>query len=389
MSGSGHKHKKEKKKKSKKSSKSKKHKKEKKKRKSKKRKHSSSSDSESESNDDQRKRKRDDNDSDTDSDSDSDNSEDQWIEKGAEQVKKTNEASSVREDWLGGLSSITTFSREPKPDTQKKAANNTANSYDPAKSVRELNPYWKDGGGGLPKTFSKPKNDSDDDNDSYRIQQNDKERRSNWRKKNETCISTNAAPSTSKQRRRSGERELSQRKPRSSSSSSSSDRDSVKSDQKSPQPQESVQREHFLTDHQMNELGAKLVKAELLGNEELVNELKGKLEKAREYRKTQKAEVMSKSYERRSDNRKHHDKEKEDILLTATNSKGFSRPVAQSHKNDDPWGGRSGRKTKKSKPAETHMDGERVRFFADDDKYDIKQMVRPIQFHTFICGKPI
>lgn len=359
---SGHKKKKEKKsKKSKKSSKSKKEKKEKKKRKSKKHKNSSS-DGESS---DEEPRKRGQQEYSDSSDSDTDSEEDAWVEK----TDKKDEMPTKREDWLGGLTSITTFSKEAKPE--KKNENKSSISYDPAKSVRELNPYWKDGGGGLPKQFSKPKNDSDDE-DSYRRQQ--AVRRSNWKKKTEPVATE--APSTS--RRRSVEKSS-----RRSSSSESSKSD--KSPDRSQQQEVTAQREHFLTDHQMNELGAKLVKAELLGNDELVNELKGKLEKAREYRSTHKTEVLSKTFERRNEPKRN--KEKEDVLLTATNSKGYSRPVAKSFKDDsDLWGGRSGRKAKKSKPAETHLGGERVRYFADDDKYDIKQMVR---YHGILSSPEI
>lgn len=363
MSGS-HKQKKEKKKKSKKSSKSKKQKKEKKKRKSKKRKYSSSSGSDSEysSDEEPRKRRKDSESSGSDSESD----EDEWVEKSVKE--KVNEMPLEREDWLGGLSSISTFSKEPKPE--KKDEKKGSIAYDPAKCSRELNPYWKDGGEGLPKPFSKPKNDSGDDDYHYRSAPKETERRSNWRKKAETVTSSssNRSPKNhSTNRRRS----------RSISSSSSKSSASDKSPKRKISPPVDVvasQRDHFLTDHQMNELGAKLLKAEMLGNDELVNELKEKLEKAREYRSTKKAEVMSKTYERRNDQHKR-EKANEDVLLTATNSKGYSRPVTKSHNDSDLWGGRSGRKAKKAKPVETHMDGERVRFFADDDKYNIKDMV--------------
>lgn len=364
-----HKQKKEKKKKSKKSSKSKKQKKEKTKRKSKKRKCSSSSGSHSEYSSDEKPRKRR-KDSDS-SDSDSGSNDDEWVEKSVNE--KGDEKPLVREDWLGGLSSVSTFSKEPKKD--KKDEKKASIAYDPAKCARELNPYWKDGGEGLPKQFSKPKNYSDDDDYDYHSARKETERRSNWRKKTETVTSGAASSS-----RRTPERASSNRsgRNRSKSSSSKSSASNESPERKVTPPQEvAQQRHHFLTDHQMNELGAKLLKAEMLGNDDLVKELKDKLEKAREYRSTKKSEVMSATYERRNDHKR--DKSKGDVLLTATNSKGYSRPVTKSYNNDsDLWGGRSGRKAKKSKPVETHMDGERVRFFADDDKYNIKDMVGPI-----------
>lgn len=369
----GHKQKKEKKKKSIKSSKTKKQKKEKKKRKSKKREYSSSSGSDDKySSDVEPRKRRKDSDS---SDSDSESNEDEWVEKSVKE--KVNEKPIEREDWLGGLSSISTFSKEPKKE--KKDEKKGTIAYDPAKFARELNPFWKDGGDGLPKQFSKPKNDSDDDDyNHYRSAPKETERRSNWRRKAETV--TNATTSSSK---RSPENPSANRRRRSRSTSSSSTNSDESHERKtSPLPPAEVapQRDHFLTDHQMNELGAKLLKAEMLGNDELVQELKEKLEKAREYRSTKKAEVLSKAYERRNDQHKR-EKSKEDVLLTATNSKGYSRPVTKSHNDSDLWGGRSGRKAKKAKPVETHMDGERVRFFADDDKYNIKDMVSQIYLH--------
>lgn len=366
------KQKKEKKKKSKKSGKSKKQKKEKKKRKSKKRNHSSSSESHSEYSSDEEPRKRQ-KDSES-SHSDSESNEDEWIEKSVKE--KINEKPLEREDWLGGLSSISTFSKEPKKE--KKDEKKGTIAYDPAKCARELNPYWKDGGDGLPNPFSKPKNDSDDDDYHYRNAPKETKRCSNWRKKGGPVTSTIISSS----RRSSEKAPTNRRKSRSTSSSSKSSASAESPERRATPPPEEIapQRDHFLTDHQMNALGAKLLKAEMLGNDELVKELKEKLEKAREYRSTKKAEIMSKTYERRNEHHKR-DQSKEDVLLTATNSKGYSRPVTKFHNDSDLWGGRSGRKAKKAKPMETHMDGERVRFFADDDKYNIKDMVRQIYFH--------
>lgn len=123
----------------------------------------------------------------------------------------------------------------------------------------------------------------------------------------------------------------------------------------------------FLTDQQMNELGAKIISAEINGNDTLVNQLQDKLNRARKYREAHKHELLNAP-------QKESNPESEDILLTSTNSQGFSKPLQRSTaKPSDPWGGRS--KKKCNKKVETHAAGERVRYFADDDKYDIKQMV--------------
>jgi len=43
-------------------------------------------------------------------------------------------------------------------------------------------------------------------------------------------------------------------------------------------------------------------------------------------------------------------------------------------------------KRKKDRPTETHKDGERVRYFPDDDKHSLKSMVCII-YHTYLFSK--
>lgn len=377
---------KKKEKKSKKSKKlkkaSKKHKKEKKK--SKKKRNSSSNESDDSTEDEERlskrKPKRKHFSDVSSSNSSSDSEEDEWVEKSDNtepapetETKKKYDASVQRDDWLGGLSSITTFARSKEPKENKKEERKGIDSYDPGKCARELNPYWKDGGDGLPKAFAKPSYDSDDDQKdvrrSYQPKPIARERQSNWKKKPEP----QNAPSTSAAKQDRDSRRDYRRPSRTSSSSSS------RSPSPDPKPKEEskpvASRDDFLTDQQMNELGAKLVKAEIMGNDDLATELKEKLERARKFRTEHKSEVLAKSYERRAGGSSQNKREKEEkVMLSTTNSKGQSRPVASFRDDSDLWGGRAGRKAKKQK-VETHMDGERVRYFADDDRYDIKRMV--------------
>ncbi|KAJ9599751.1 hypothetical protein L9F63_026401 [Diploptera punctata] len=104
-----------------------------------------------------------------------------------------------------------------------------------------------------------------------------------------------------------------------------------------------------LSDKEMNELGAKLVKAEILGNEELMNELRSKLEAARTAW-TLKPDAAA---------------EEEVVVLTRTDSKGLVCPLQQAET--------SGGSCKKQK-VETHRDGSRVHYFADDDKYSLQDL---------------
>ena len=54
------------------------------------------------------------------------------------------------------------------------------------------------------------------------------------------------------------------------------------------------------------------------------------------------------------------------MILTRTDSKGMSRPIQADVANE-------GKSRKKGK-VQTHAEGQRVRYFADDDRYDLKQM---------------
>lgn len=201
--------------------------------------------------------------------------------------------------------------------------------YNPRESVRELNPYWKDNGDGLPSVskFKKPSEETDDyrDRGSYKSSSS---RSSNWRK---------------------------------------SDKSTTKNDTRQTEAitvtnvVEEECKVSVMTDKELNVLAAKLVKAEIMGNTKLISELKEKLEQARK--------VHS--------NTKSTHKEQEEILLTRTDSKGYSRPV----KMQSDYGESSGTRHKKQK-IETHSDGQRVRYFADDDKYSLKQMFENEKFST-------
>uniref|UniRef100_A0A2S2PA61 CWF19-like protein 2 n=1 Tax=Schizaphis graminum TaxID=13262 RepID=A0A2S2PA61_SCHGA len=111
-----------------------------------------------------------------------------------------------------------------------------------------------------------------------------------------------------------------------------------------------------LTESELNALAAKQIKAEIMGNKKLAEELKQKLDLARDYASKQNYTT-------------NKTKQKEEfVLLTRTSSKGYSYPVkqAQVDKNDG--------KRKKREKVLTHEDGKRVRYFDDDDKYSLKSM---------------
>ncbi|XP_033631747.1 CWF19-like protein 2 [Asterias rubens] len=160
----------------------------------------------------------------------------------------------------------------------------------------------------------------------------------------------------------------------SSSSSSESDSSSDTEGEKSPSPPP-----RSLSEAEMNQLGAKIVRAELMGNEDLAKRLKAQLEGGRQAkaaqttkgpeRKGQQAQGSKTSKEAGSEN------EQEEVVLTLTDRTGQSWPVPEQtglESND------KGRKRKKKKQIMvTHdKDGKRERYFGDDDQQELKDMVR-------------
>lgn len=382
--------------KKKKSKKSKKVKKEKKvKKKKKKRSSSSSSDSSSEE-ERIRKKKKKKNFSETSSSSSDSSNADEWIEKGSaakkgsvakkpELIAKSTEPPKplVREDWLGGIM-LPTFSKEDVNPNPKKEVRKGIDAYDPAKSALELNPHWKGGSGGLPQ-FRKPGSDSEDDNRRRKLYSRGSEmsrsgeRSSGWRKSGNNKQTDSYSRRRSRSRSHSRSRSSRSRRSRSKSprrrhrqrSTSNSSSSPSHSRSRSPRKQDRSRASGsdagtVLTDQEINDLAASQIKAQISGNTELADELQIKLEKARQLRKAQQEEHKAQFGQSSRDG-------DDDVLLTTTNSKGASRPFQNSE--SDLWGGRAGRKAKKQK-VETHIDGERIRYFADDDKYNLKQMVR-------------
>ncbi|XP_068612778.1 CWF19-like protein 2 [Brachionichthys hirsutus] len=126
----------------------------------------------------------------------------------------------------------------------------------------------------------------------------------------------------------------------------------------------------LLSEEEMNRLGAKLVKAEIMGNTAVVEKLKSQLDaaqKAKENHATRKKlqeAVQSKEVAGDAS-------EDKDILLFRTDESGRAWPIGGPSGRQEPRGGR-----RKKKPIETHVDGQRVRYFQGDDDVGLKEMVR-------------
>lgn len=100
-----------------------------------------------------------------------------------------------------------------------------------------------------------------------------------------------------------------------------------------------------------------MIKAELLGNKDLAARLKDKIERAKEAKKQTKERPKV--------------QREETAILTLTGPSGLSRPITE---KEEPDRRRGSDKKNKKRRVETHVDGERTRYYPDDDKYDIKTM---------------
>jgi hypothetical protein len=67
--------------------------------------------------------------------------------------------------------------------------------------------------------------------------------------------------------------------------------------------------------------------------------------------------------------------EEETVILTRTDSRGFVRPIQQVGQHAKLVGSR-----RRKQKIETHAEGKRVRYFADDDKYSLRDLVSFLDF---------
>ncbi|TNN01926.1 hypothetical protein fugu_011308 [Takifugu bimaculatus] len=127
---------------------------------------------------------------------------------------------------------------------------------------------------------------------------------------------------------------------------------------------------NLLTEEDMNKLGAKLVKAEIMGNTAMIEKLKSQLEAAHKVKESHATQMKLRetSTTKQDDGSSILDQE---VLLFRTDDSGRAWPVAAPSGAVEPHRGRG-----KKKQIETHVEGQRVRYFQDDDQVGLKEMVR-------------
>ncbi|XP_051933703.1 CWF19-like protein 2 isoform X2 [Hippocampus zosterae] len=126
----------------------------------------------------------------------------------------------------------------------------------------------------------------------------------------------------------------------------------------------------LLSEEEMNKLGAKMVKAEIMGNKAMVEKLKAQLDAAQKAKESHAA--RKKLHETAKSNQVAGcSTEEQEVLLFRTDQAGQAWPLNPLSGPQEPHGGR-----RKKKAIETHVDGQRVRYFQDDDSVGLKEMVR-------------
>lgn len=103
-----------------------------------------------------------------------------------------------------------------------------------------------------------------------------------------------------------------------------------------------------ITQNDLNHLASRLLKAEIMGDNKLVEQLKKELDQARKLFQT-------------------NGPDKEEMLIQ-NNRQGLAKPL------EAPSSDYYTNERRRKKTAETHSDQKRVRYFPDDDKYSLQQM---------------
>ncbi|KAI5766508.1 CWF19L2 [Gulo gulo luscus] len=119
---------------------------------------------------------------------------------------------------------------------------------------------------------------------------------------------------------------------------------------------------HILSVDEKNKLGARIIKAEMMGNMELAEQLKAQLEKANKFKET---------VTQRSSKGSGVENEDQEVILVKTDQSGQVWPL---HTPGKPLESKAGRR--KRQMASTHEEKERVRYFHDDDNLSLNDLVK-------------
>ncbi|MBZ3878956.1 CWF19-like protein 2, partial [Sciurus carolinensis] len=120
---------------------------------------------------------------------------------------------------------------------------------------------------------------------------------------------------------------------------------------------------HILSIDEKNKLSARIIKAEMMGNMELAEQLKAQLEKANKFKETE-TQISSKKSGLENE-------EQQEVILVRTDDSGRVWPV---NTPGEPLEAKAGRR--KGQKVSTHDQKERVRYFPDDDHLSLNDLVK-------------
>ncbi|CAH6780001.1 CWF19-like protein 2 [Phodopus roborovskii] len=126
----------------------------------------------------------------------------------------------------------------------------------------------------------------------------------------------------------------------------------------------------ILSVDEKNKLGAKIIKAEMMGNMELAEQLKAQLKEANKFKETT-TQISTK--------RSGVEHEDEEVILTRTDEYGRTWPVNIPRETLDVKA-----KRRKRQKVSTHEDKERIRYFPDDDHLSLSDLVKNEKMRTDI-----
>ncbi|XP_021062482.1 CWF19-like protein 2 isoform X1 [Mus pahari] len=126
---------------------------------------------------------------------------------------------------------------------------------------------------------------------------------------------------------------------------------------------------YILNVDEKNKLGAKIIKAEMMGNMELAEQLKAQLKEANKYKETQiPAKRLGVEHE-----------DEQEVILIKTDESGRMWPVSSPRETLDMKAER-----RKRKRVSTYENKERIRYFTDDDHLSLKDLVKNVKMGTDI-----
>ncbi|KAF0030531.1 hypothetical protein F2P81_017262 [Scophthalmus maximus] len=286
-----------------------------------------------------------------------------------------------RDEWMTfdflAMSTTSTAEKRAEKERQKEEERAKTQAIEQAGLHKlELNPYWKNGGSGLPPgemaaTAAKKAGPVVNDGGlswlrkSYQRMEEQAERQQ--RSITEVVAERYGSMEEFQQRLAEAEKAV-YGHVRGGGGGGEGERG--RSESESEDEEEEEEEVPLLSEEEMNRLASELVKAEIRGKTDLVEKLKSQLDAARTARDGHAARKhlleTSKSNQVRG-----HSTEDQEVLLFRTDQSGRAWPVKAPSGPQEPHGGR-----RKKKPIETHVDGQRVRYFQNDDGVGLQEMVR-------------